>query len=299
MSIKKSVSPVCPFFNEKQISDSSKKLYISKLKKLNEGVVPTDFKFLKKKEDIMEQLEKQPLNTRRSSVIAIVSAVKGQDPELHAFFTKVMDTLNKETQEATKGKKSERQEENWVSLPELEAILETNKKLISSLSKKKKVTEQQYDDLLSHLVLSLYTKMPPRRSMDYLEMHVAEPDEDRTKNYYNKEHFYFNNYKTAKTYKQQVTKPPKEIVELLKLYMKFKPKENSKLLLNSDGNPLTSLSLRMLLNKATGKKISTQMLRNIYSTDKISPMVEKMEETAEAMGSSVATLVAVYSKNSK
>ena len=296
MSIKKKITPVCPFFDEKQISESSKKLYISKLKKLNDGVVPTDFKFLKKKEDIMDKLEKQPLNTRRSSVIAIVSAVKGQDPELHAHYTALMDTLNKESQEATKGQKSERQEENWVSLPELEAILETNTKLIASLTRKKKVTEQQYDDLLSHLVLSLYTKMPPRRSMDYLEMHVAEPDENREKNYYNNEHFYFNNYKTAKTYKQQVTKPPKEIVDLLKLYMRFKPKENSKLLLNSDGNPLTSLSLRMLLNKATGKKISTQMLRNIYSTDKISPLIEKVEDTAKAMGSSVQQLIATYSK---
>ena len=296
MSIKKSIKPVCTFFDGRQISDSSKKLYVSKLKKLNGGVIPVDFKFLKDKEAVQSKLDEQALNTRRSSVIAIVSALKGVEPELHAHYTGLMDKLNKESQEATKGQKSERQEENWMSLPELEAILASNQKMIASLARKKKVTEQQYGDLLSHVVLSLYTKMPPRRSMDYVSMFVGAPDEDRAKNYYHDGHFYFNNYKTAKTYKQQVTKPPKEIVDLLKLYLKFKPKEDAHLLVNSEGKPMTNLSLRLLLNKATGKKISTQMLRNIYSTDKISPLIEQVEDTAKAMGSSVATLVAVYSK---
>lgn len=295
MSIKKAVKPVCPFFDSKEISDSSKKLYISKLKKLNGGI-PTDFKFLKDKEAIQAKLDEQPLNTRRSSVIAIVSATKGVEPELHAHYTSLMEKLNKDSQEATKGKKSERQEENWITLTELQQILDENGKLIASLTRKKKVSEQQYDDLLSHLVLSLYTKMPPRRSTDYVAMHVSEPDEDRTKNYFHKDHFYFNNYKTAKTYKQQVTKPPKEIVDLLKLYLKFKPKEDSHLLVNSSGKPLTNLTLRLMLNKITGKKVSTQMLRNIYSTDKISPLIEQVEDTAKAMGSSVQQLIATYSK---
>jgi len=296
MSIKKAVKPVCPFFDDRQISDSSKKLYISKLKKLNGGTVPVDFKFLKDTASIESKLEEQGLNTRRSSVIAIVSAVKGVEPELHTHYTALMEKLNKESQEATKGKKSERQEENWLSLPELEAILASNDKMIGSLIRKKKITESQYEDLLSHVVLSLYTKMPPRRSMDYVSMVVGEPDEDRTKNYYHNQHFYFNNYKTVKTYKQQVTKPPKAIVDLLKLYLKFKPKEDSHLLVNTEGKPMTNLSLRLLLNKATGKKISTQMLRNIYSTDKISPLIEQVEDTAKSMGTSVSTLIGIYSK---
>ena len=293
MSIKKVVKPVCPFFDNHTISDSSKKLYISKLKSLA-GVVPTDFKFLKDKDAIQTKLDAQSLNTRRSSVIAIVSALKDREPELHAHYTKLMDKLNKESQEATKHKKSERQEENWLTLPELEDILAKTE--LPGLARKKKVTEDQYDKLLAHVVLTLYTKMPPRRSMDYVSMFVETPDEERTKNYYHDGLFYFNNYKTAKTYKQQITKPPKEVIALLKTYLKFKPKEDAHLFLNSEGKPLTNQSLRLMLNKITGKKISTQMLRNIYSTDKISPLIEKVEDTAKAMGSSVQQLIATYSK---
>lgn len=296
MSIKLNVKPVCPFFDGKEISDSSKRLYCSKLKKLNSGVTPTDFKFLKDKEAIQKKLELQPLNTRRSSVIAIVSSTKGVETELHAYYTTLMDGLNKESAEATKGQKSEKQKENWLSLDELNKILEVNERFIVGLKKKKKISEEQYGDLLSHLVLSLYTKMPPRRSTDYTAMIVEEPTEDKDKNYFHNGHFYFNNYKTKKSYNQQVVKISKDMIELLKLYLKFKPKEPKNLLVSASGTPLTNLSLRVMLHKATGKDISTQMLRNIYVTDKISPIVEKMEDTAKAMGTSLKVLVDVYSK---
>lgn len=207
-----------------------------------------------------------------------------------------MDTLNKEGAEATKGTKSVKQEENWLSLDELNKILEAQERLIVGLKKKKKISEEQYADLLSHLVLSLYTKMPPRRSTDYTAMVVSEPTEEKDKNYFNNGHFYFNNFKTKKTYQQQVVKVTKDMVDLLKLYLKFKPKEPNNLLVSASGTPLTNLSLRQMLHKMTGKNISTQMLRNIYVTDKVSPMVEKMNDTAEAMGTSVQQLIATYSK---
>ena len=296
MSITKKSTPVCNFYDEKQISESSKKLYISKLKKLNDGTIPTKIDFLKKKEEIMMKLNEQPLNTRRSSIIAIVSCLKDKNPELHKFYTIEMDKLNKQSAEETKGQKSEKQTENWLSLEDLNKILEENSKLINSLKKKKKITEQQYDDLLGHVILSLYTKQAPRRSLDYIEMFVAEPDTNKDKNYYHNDHFYFNNFKTAKTYKQQVTKPPKEIIDLLKLYLKFKPKTSEKLLLTAEGKPLSNLSLRNILNKVTGKKISTQMLRNIYSTDKISPLIEKIENVAKDMGTSVSMVMGTYAK---
>jgi len=53
--IKKSVEPVCPFFDDRAISESSKKLYISKLKKLN-GSIPTTLDFLQNTKEIGESL---------------------------------------------------------------------------------------------------------------------------------------------------------------------------------------------------------------------------------------------------
>ena len=105
MSIKKKVSFVCPFFDGKNITDSSKKLYISKLKKLNNNVVPVTFDFLKDRDGIQKQLSDMKLNTRRSALIAIVSATKEKEKELHEYCTKLMDEGNKEMKETTKGQK--------------------------------------------------------------------------------------------------------------------------------------------------------------------------------------------------
>ena len=79
MSIRKKVTFTCPFFDGKNITDSSKKLYVSKLKKLNDNVVPVTFDFLKDREGIQNRLSDMVLNTRRSALIAIVSATKDKD----------------------------------------------------------------------------------------------------------------------------------------------------------------------------------------------------------------------------
>ena len=57
------------------MSDSSKRLYMHNLKRLNDGKEIKDFNYLKKTEQVMEKMPKNR-NTCRSYVIAAVNACK-------------------------------------------------------------------------------------------------------------------------------------------------------------------------------------------------------------------------------
>jgi hypothetical protein len=295
--IKKSVEPVCNFFDDRPISESSKKLYISKLKKLN-GSVPTTLDFLKNTKEMDSKLEAMGLNTRRSAVIAIVSACKGKEPELHAHYTGLMDKLNKEERETTKDTKSAKQEENWMSLDELDLLRKEKGSIVKKVSKKKEITDGQFRELQAYTLLSLYILLPPRRSLDYVAMVVGkEPDQNKEVNYYFNGHFYMNAYKTAKVYKQQIISVPKDLQNILKVYLRFKPKNSDRLLVSADGVPLTTKSVVSILNTITGKHISTSMLRNIYASSVAKPLIDKLSSLASAMGTSTDQLANTYSKN--
>jgi hypothetical protein len=115
-------------------------------------------------------------------------------------------------------------------------------------------------------------------------------------NYYNNGVFLFNNYKTNKVYKSQIEAVPKELNDILKVYLKFKPK-NDHLLCYYDGTPLNhSNQITRILNRIFGNKISVNMLRNIFISDKFSPAIKDMEDVAQAMGTSVNMLQNTYAK---
>jgi len=289
MSISK--KPLCPFFDNRSISESSKKLYISKLKKLNDGKIPTSLDFLKNTDVIMKQLNAMVSNTRRSGLIAIVSACKSVNPELHAFYTKFMDASNKELKE-NKGIMSEKQKQNWLPLDEIMGIAKT-KSTILKVAKKSEITESDYDELLNYTVLCLYTMIPPRRSLDYVSMTMSPSEKG---NYMEKKDFVFQNYKTAKTYDTQRVMIPANLMKVLKVYLKFKPKSDF-FLVRKDSLPLNNKTLSHILHNVIGKNISTQMLRNIYATSVAKPLLDKLESVSTQMGTSVQQLDSTYSKN--
>ena len=65
------------FKDNERLSTSSKKLYLHNLKKLNDGQHINNLNFLKHYTIIDAKLQKSAANTRRSYIIAIVYATKG------------------------------------------------------------------------------------------------------------------------------------------------------------------------------------------------------------------------------
>ena len=130
--------------------------------------------------------------------------------------------------------------------------------------------------------------MPPRRSLDFSEMKIRNYDA-KTDNYYKGNKFFFNKYKTVKTYGIQSLEIPKELNNVLKKWIKIN--ENDYMVYSSNNNKISCPQITRILNKVFGKKISTSMLRHIYLTNvyKDVPQLTKMEILADEMGHSVST----------
>ena len=106
-------------FKEKKISESSKKLYCSNLKRLNGGLEIKDFKFLANSEKIAEIIKDSKPNTQRNYYIVICSvlgALKKDNKKyekLYNVYYKILTALNNELKDQTA--KTETEKENWIS----------------------------------------------------------------------------------------------------------------------------------------------------------------------------------------
>jgi len=286
-----------------EIKESSKKLYKSNLKRLNDNEEPADYTFLKNTTKILDKIKHLKDNTKRTYLISIVSVLKDQPKfkkPFDLYYQKMME-YNKNLK--TNTTKSETQNENWMEQEEIKKLWETQKAEVSALVKgKRKLTDSEFEQLTHYLVLSLYVLIPPRRN-DYLKMLVLlEPAELKPEYNYldvkNKQ-FIFQNYKTNKTYATQTIDIPKELMEVITLYLKFRKEKNNLMpfLIKPDGTPFETInSVTRILNKIFKKKISVSLLRNIYLTDKYSKENKEKAKDATAMGTSVNMIDTNYTK---
>lgn len=272
-------------------SENTKKLYMHNLQKLNDGIVPTDTKFLKKSKVILDKIkEMQSRNTARTYLIAIVSAVK-QEPKLYAIYYPHLEAINAELKNNTT--KSEKQTENWMSWDE---VIKKQGEMMQYIPKKsvKVLPKQAYNNLLDLVILSLYSMQPPRRIVDYTLMKWL-PDGDKAFNYLDKGNFIFHNYKTKKAYETQTIPVPSDFIPILKAYLRFKP-ECDWFLCKQDGKPLSGPDMTKRLNTIFGKKVSVSMLRNIYLSSKYSEVVQNLKDDTSAMGTSTNIALTQYIK---
>jgi len=297
---------------DKNITESSLKLYLNNLRRLNGGEFPKSFSFLKDVDAILERIKDYKPNTQRSYIISIVSLLK-QEPKLKKLYDKYYTILMKFNKELkTNNDKSETQKENWISQNEVRDIYTSiTKEVKEMIADKKKLSPSEYEKLLRWFVLSLYTLQKPRRNADYQLALVSKTklsgEIDPQFNHLDlvAGKWFFNNYKTKGTYKTQEMELCKEMKDAVETYMKFHPlikcfkkKEGLvPLLTNFEGEPLQQINtITRILNKIFGKKIGVSMLRNIYLTDKFGDKVKELNDTANEMGTSSSTIQNIYVK---
>ena len=279
--------------NALELKDSSKKLYLSQLTKLNDGKEPTNYKFLQDTEAIEKKLEKYSDNSKRTFYIAIISYLPEKNTARKYYYDKMM-AVNKSSREKA-SEKTEKQTENWMSQEEVMSVWEKLKSEAEPILRKKKISDAETKILESYVILSLYVLQPPRRSLDYTQMMVVpkyDENMDKSFNYLSlkEKRFYFNNYKTAGTYKTQTQDIPEDLFAILKKYRK------SGLLLQGDDRAITSPEMTYKLNKIFGKRISVSMLRNIFLTSKYSERQNELEEDTKMMGTSISVATSTYIK---
>lgn len=299
-------------FSCKNISDTSKQLYIKNIQKLNDNKPIKNLNFLKNFEDIEKKLEKYKPNTKRTYIISIVSLLKcindTKYKKVHDHYYNILMNYNKELK--TQNDKTDNEKENWMTQDE---INETYNKVKESAKdiKSKNILIDDYNKILDYLILSLYILHPPRRNKDYQLMKIIKSykqDMTNENNYLDltNKKFIFNNYKTNKTYEQQTSDINDDLINVIALYLKYHPKKKEfkdknfmiDFLVYYNGEPFKNINdMTRRLNKIFGKNIGVSMLRKIYLTSKYKDSNNEMKEDAKAMGTSSNVIENNYIKN--
>lgn len=295
------------YLKGKNITESSLKLYMNNLRRLNGGEYPKSLTFLRNVEKIVGDLEKYKPNTRRCYLISIVTSLKG-DPKMKKLYDKYYTLLEEYNKAgAVNNEKSETQKENWISQDEVKKVYDELTAEVKPLLEKKKLSTAEYDRVLYWVTLSLYTLQKPRRNADYQLAYLvgSKIPDNKDVNYLDMSSgkWYFNNYKTKGTYSTQIVDATPEMMEVIREFLKVHPLRPKKknyiipLLVTANGEPFKQKNtITKILNKVFGKKIGVSMLRNIYLTDKFGDKVKELEQTSEQMGTSSNTIMNNYVK---
>eukprot|EP01031_Cornospumella_fuschlensis_P025586 gene25586-30897_t len=174
-----------------------------------------------------------------------------------------------------------------------------------------KFDEATHRDWLKCILIALTSGIfvPPRRSADWIWMNVRGNGDGKL-NEYDGRRFIFRVYKTAKSSSgPQIVTVPLQLRNILDRYKEFlKTKLNdSPYLISPNGTARFSASgLTKKLNEYFGQGVSTSVLRSIYASETMSEdmaelnaLKRKMEDKAEAMGTSVLMLDTVYVREKK
>jgi len=268
------------------LNASSLKTYVSILFNLHKKLEATDenLEWFNDDNTILEYLKEKTPQTRKT-VLSALFVLTGNEN-----YQKVMLEDCRHTNELYKSqKKSQKEEENWMSSAEIKEIYDELFQQVRAMFEKKLLAN--YTTINNFILLGCLggvSGLPPRRSKDYTEMKIKNyTNED---NYYKGGKFYFNIYKTAKEYGEQVIDVKErapEFYKILNKWVKINPTEY--LLFSSNQQKLTSPQITRMLNKLFGKNASTDMLRHIYLTEKYGRIQDEMEQDAKEMSHSTGT----------
>ena len=295
---------------KKNLSESSVKTYIRNLLKLNLDEPFKNFNFLKDVKVIERRLSSYKENTKRNYLISIVSVLSIFDkPAIKKLHDKYYDLMMAKSDQIKKEVKpnelTETQEKNWMSWDDVVKKYKELEEIVNGFVTKKGISDEQYNVLLSYIILSLYIHQSPRRNKDYqIMLIVNEYNNDLSKDYnyldLSKRDFVFNSYKTSSKYGTQKIGINDDLWKVLMKYFSYHPLikmykktpkvvEASYFLIHRDNSPLDKVnSITRILNKVFDKAIGSSMLRHIYLTGKYGEVVKNQAKDALDMAHSEA-----------
>lgn len=260
---------------------------------------------------------KQTTNTIKNKIntIIVFLQMNRQPRSIIASYEKlILEFSNKLHEEHPALKKTEREEENWLSKDDIEdKIYEMEQALPDKIENYFDLFKyQQYIALNFHInVAPLRNELCDAEIMYSIDFNSKKKDPNinyiilyrKGKNVNNAKAI-IQNYKTKKTYNIiEININDDETRKLSKYYKElndFKQKQginNSWFLINKDGSKLTRNEYTQFLQKIfkdDNKKISSSMIRKIVVSDLYN--ADKMQELAHNMGHSINEAVSEYVK---
>ena len=304
---------------KRNIKPNSLNAYIISIKKLHNAIFDSDkefknIEFLKDEDKVLDAIKELKLNTQKNYLSAVIVALDAVDEDKYKTELKeyrdYLDKLNKKYyEELEKNEKTPNQNENWVELKKLKKVMNQYKQDLNDRNvftkSKGELTKKQKDILQMWVVANLYLHddNPPIR-LDYGGMKVISnadydklnDDELEENNYLvvksrTNKFFHFGEYKSKKTHGVKKIPVGKILNSVLNIWLKFNDDEY--LLYDSRDKPMTSNQLSKYISKTfspTGKKITANLLRHIYISEKHPVKANKSkEDTADKMMHNTST----------
>ena len=300
---------------KRAIKPNSVRSYLIIIQKIHDAVFSdtelTNFDFLKETEKVMTVIENLAVTTQKNYISAVIVSLTDLEifPDELVFYREQYELLkDKVLEELSHNIKTRKQNENWASLRELRAIMNNFKKILTTSGAFKRLdalNELETEMLQKWLVANLYlnNSNPPVR-LDYAMMEIVNEkdydDEERTKNYLivksrGEKYYVFNDFKTSKTFKQQIIPIGKQLNAVINIWIKYivKNKLPPYLILTKSREPMSANYLSKFIPhifKETGKNITLNSLRHIFISEK-NPVknIKKRETLAGKMLHSTAT----------
>jgi hypothetical protein len=315
----------------RNVKDSTIKLYKSQLNKLSIKINGKPFRsrqfLLKKHSEILTYLETLSSSQRRIMISAILVAIspRAKDTPQNKNFNKVYKKYNLLLKDENKvyndsvadNKKTEKDDSKWVDWKTIIAGRDKMEEEIKCLGYNSytKQLKNQCDKIkiLNHLILSLYTYLPPRR-LEYANMILYPQSSYSQLNQSDRNNYIYYVLKPKKSfihYGKNTTKSPMdndhvfEVPEVLNAIVKRYVKLNDV----KFGTPLIrSIKNKALSTNLFGKQIQklflsefkseggVGILRKSYLSNKYGSGILEKNEDAQMMNHSVGVQQSIYTK---
>lgn len=299
------------------VSPNTIKLYARSLEVLRQKCDGDDeYKFLLKPKKVLECVSSND-NTRKLVMTAILQLLRVMDVDKDikdVYRDEQMKSIEAVNEFYRTGKKSEKQEENWLSREDLEAILGYEEENYEKLRNKVKfeLRPAQYLDAQNYILLLFHLKHPIRNDLHDVKIVTIrdwkkmKKDDQKTGNYLainkNEGFLILNDYKTQKTYGRKTIPLDDELIDPIMDFLKWRARhgfESNYFIINKYRQPMTSNSITKSFNRLFrnyGKNISTGLIRHIILTEMFGKTNDEKERMAEMMGNSTKTIDDKYVK---
>ena len=291
--------------SSRDIKERSLNQYLNQIKKLNKELGNKDeneiLETFADEDKVMEFLEKNYAPTTIRSYIASILVALGTNPEEYEeeikIYNEILSDLNEKYKaKVKKGTMTETQKKNWM---EWDEIMDIQKEKVKEAEKvfemPKNRQRNNWRTVQDAVISSLYTLTPPVR-LDYADMLVVTSDATKKPKDFNYlevkpggMRFVFNRFKTEKR-GQQINEVPKDLEEILRKWLKINNSGDFLLTRNNQdlmGDNSLSKNITRIFSK-DGKRMSVNMLRNIFLTHELGSQNKEIE-LAEKMMNSVDT----------
>ena len=306
------------------LKDASVKLYMTSIRRAKDINGSTNMEFIKDLKSTNKMLseyiplgskEKTKYTSVRNTLIALTVYLESINKEykyndiIQEYKNTINDYNKQYAEEQKDGKLKGRQVANMINKEELDTLIKTLDQHVAMYKKKKeimKLNSRELSDIRAWILFHILKEIPTR--LDYDNMKLINQRDYRslksknllTGNYLvssrGSYRFSFNDYKTNKIYGENVVDIDKSLKLKMNLFLKLNDLKIGDSLFPMTRNAMSNL-LTKTSDKIIKKRVSVQILRKFYVSEKYGGVSQEQLKDAQMMGHTVGTQQAVYNKS--